>query len=50
MIELDVARIPALVAVGPMFEMWVSVLVAILIGVVLATGIGYLYGLLLQTR
>ena len=47
-IELDVARIPALVAVGPMFGMWVSVLVAILIGVVLATGIGYLYGLLLN--
>ena len=47
-IELDVARIPALVAVSPMFGMWVSVLVAIVIGVILATGIGYLYGLLLN--
>lgn len=47
-IELNVAQSPALVAVGPMFAMWVAVLLAIAIGVVLATGIGYLYGLLLN--
>lgn len=47
-IEMRIAEIPALVAISPMFAMWVAVLVAILIGVVLATGVGYLYGLLLN--
>ena len=47
-IEMGVAQIPALVAIHPMFAMWVAVLLAILIGMVLATGIGYLYGLLLN--
>ena len=47
-IQLNIAQIPALVAVHPMFASWVAVMAAILIGVVLATGIGYLYGLLLN--
>lgn len=47
-IEFNVAQMPSLVAVSPMFAMWVSVLIAIVIGVILATGIGYLYGLLLN--
>ncbi len=47
-IEVNMAQWPSLVAVSPLFAMWVSVLVAIVIGVVLATGIGYLYGLLLN--
>lgn len=47
-IEVNLAQHPALVAISPVFGMWVAVLVAILIGVVLATGIGYLYGLLLN--
>ncbi len=47
-IQLQVAKIPSLVAVHPLFAMWVAVMLAILIGVVLATGIGYLYGLLLN--
>lgn len=47
-IEMGVAQIPALVAIHPMFAMWVAVLLAILIGMVLAMGIGYLYGLLLN--
>ena len=47
-IGLNIAQSPALVAVSPLFAMWVSILIAILIGVVLAAGIGYLYGLLLN--
>jgi len=47
-VEMDLARNPSLVAIHPLFAMWVAVLVAIVIGVVLATGIGYLYGLLLN--
>lgn len=47
-IEARVAEIPALVAISPMFAMWVAILCAILIGVILSTGIGYLYGLLLN--
>lgn len=47
-IEFRVAQIPALVAVSPMFAQWVAILLAILIGVVLSVGIGYLYGLLLN--
>lgn len=47
-IELRIAEIPSLVAVSPLFAMWVTIIVAILIGVVLAVGIGYLYGLLLN--
>lgn len=47
-IQMRIAEIPALVAVHPLVAMWAAVLVAILIGVVLATGIGYLYGLLLN--
>lgn len=47
-IQLHIAQMPSLVAIHPLFAMWVAILVAILIGVVLATGIGYLYGLLLN--
>ena len=47
-IQLQIAKNPSLVAIHPMFAMWVAVLAAILIGVALATGIGYLYGLLLN--
>lgn len=47
-IEFRVAQIPALVAISPMFAQWVAILLAILIGVVLSVGIGYLYGLLLN--
>ena len=47
-IQFRVAEMPSLVAVHPLFAMWVAVLLAIVIGVLLATGIGYLYGLLLN--
>ncbi|WP_274953297.1 ABC transporter permease subunit [Angelakisella massiliensis] len=47
-IEFRLASIPALVAVHPLLAQWVGILIAILIGVVLATGIGWLYGLLLN--
>lgn len=47
-IQFRVAEMPSLVAVHPLFAMWVAVLIAIVIGVLLATGIGYLYGLLLN--
>lgn len=47
-IQMGIAANPALQAVHPLFAMWVAILAAILIGVVLATGIGYLYGLLLN--
>lgn len=47
-IETRVAEIPALVAVSPLFAMWVAIMIAIAIGVVLSVGIGYLYGLLLN--
>lgn len=47
-IQFDVALHPALVSIHPMFAQWVAVLLAIVIGVVLATGIGYLYGLILN--
>lgn len=47
-IEVRLAETPALVAISPMFAMWVTLLVAIAIGVVLALFIGYGYGLLLN--
>ncbi len=47
-IEWKIAEMPSLVAVHPLFAMWVAVLIAIVIGVVLSTGIGWLYGLLLN--
>ena len=47
-IQFRVAEMPSLVAVHPLFAMWVAVLLAIVIGVLLATGIGDLYGLLLN--
>lgn len=47
-IQLRVAEIPSLVAVHPLFAMWVAIMIAITIGVVLSIGIGYLYGLLLN--
>lgn len=47
-IQLRIAELPALNAIHPLFAMWVTALVAILIGVVLAVGIGYLYGQLLN--
>ena len=39
---------PALVAIHPLFAAWVAILAAIVIGVILAVGIGYLYGQLLN--
>ena len=47
-VQLNIAQMPSLVAIHPLFAAWVAILVAILIGVVLATGIGYLYGQLLN--
>ncbi len=47
-IEFELASIPALVAVHPLLAQWVGILIAIAIGVVLAAGIGWLYGLLLN--
>lgn len=47
-IQMRLAETPALVNIHPLFAMWVAIMVAILIGVVLAIGIGYLYGLLLN--
>ncbi len=47
-IEMGLPFNPSLLAVGEMFTMWVTVLVAIVIGVVLSLGIGFLYGLLLN--
>lgn len=47
-IQFRIAEIPALVSIHPLFAMWVSIMMAILIGVVLSVGIGYLYGLLLN--
>ena len=38
----------ALVAIHPLFAAWVAILAAIVIGVILAVGIGYLYGQLLN--
>ena len=48
-IEFKVAEMPQLVAVGPLFAQWVAILIAIAIGVILSVGIGYLYGLLLNS-
>ena len=48
-IEFKIAEIPQLVAVGPLFAQWVAILLAIAIGVTLSVGIGYLYGLLLNS-
>lgn len=47
-IEFQLSNIPALVQIHPLLAQWVGVLLAILIGVVLATGIGWLYGQLLN--
>ncbi len=47
-IQMGIAQSPALVAIHPLAAMWAAILVAILIGVVLAIGIGYGYGLLLN--
>lgn len=47
-IELRIAQIPALVAVHPLFAMWIAILCAIAVGVVLAVGIGWGYGILLN--
>ena len=47
-IQIDLANNPALVAVHPVFAAWVAILAAIAIGIVLSTGIGYLYGQLLN--
>ena len=47
-IQLQIAQNPSLVAIHPLFAMWVAILAAILIGVALATVIGYLYGQLLN--
>lgn len=47
-IQFNVAQNPTLVAISPAFAAWVAVLLAIAIGMVLAIGVGYLYGLLLN--
>lgn len=47
-IEFEVAQIPALVAISPLFAQWVAVLAAIAIGVFLSVFIGWAYGLLLN--
>ena len=47
-IQLRIAEMPSLVAVHPLFAMWVAILFAVAVGVVLAMGIGYLYGQLLN--
>lgn len=47
-VQFNVAQMPSLVAISPLFAGWVAVMLAILIGVVLAVGVGYLYGLLLN--
>lgn len=47
-IQLRIAEVPSLVAVHPLFAMWVAILFAVAVGVVLAMGIGYLYGQLLN--
>ena len=47
-IQLQIAEMPALVSIHPMFATGVSFLAAILIGCLIATFIGYLYGLLLN--
>ena len=47
-IEFNLSRIPALMEIHPLLAMWAGILIAILIGVVLAAGIGWLYGLLLN--
>lgn len=47
-IEWRIAEIPALQAIHPLFAQWVSILLAIAIGITLAIGIGYLYGQLLN--
>ncbi|MEY8338702.1 ABC transporter permease [Lachnospiraceae bacterium 62-35] len=47
-IQLRIAETQFLVDIHPLFAMWVAILIAIVIGVILATGIGYLYGLLLN--
>lgn len=47
-IQMGIAETPALVAIHPLVAMWAAILVAILIGVILAIGIGYGYGLLLN--
>ncbi len=47
-IELRIAEIPALIAISPQFAMWMSILFAILVGILLSTGMGYLYGQLLN--
>ncbi|MFR5601861.1 MAG: ABC transporter permease subunit [Lachnospiraceae bacterium] len=47
-IQLHIAEIPALVNIHPLFAQWVAILMAIAIGIALATVIGYLYGLLLN--
>lgn len=47
-IELRIAQIPALVAIHPLFAMWIAILCAIIIGILLAVGIGWGYGILLN--
>ncbi len=47
-IEKQWCAIPGLVAVHPLLAQWVGILIAMLIGLVLALGIGWLYGQLLN--
>ncbi len=47
-VEFQITKIPALVAISPSFAKWVGVLIAIGIGVFIAFFVGWLYGLLLN--
>lgn len=47
-IEFRWASIPALVQIHPLLAQWVGILIAIVIGMVLASGVGWLYGMLLN--
>ena len=47
-IEFHLTRIPQLVSIHPLLAQWAGILIAIAVGVVLAVGIGWLYGQLLN--
>lgn len=47
-IELRLTQIPQLMDVHPLLAQWAGILIAIVVGVILAAGIGWLYGQLLN--
>lgn len=47
-IEANIANMPSLVAVSPNFGKWVAIIVAMLIGIAIASVVGSLYGVLLN--